>query len=73
MPVAQEEWRKAAEQLGQHVRPILDFLRAQEERPPTDARDAAAFNLEVSREQANREGEGGGESLRPLAGEGGRR
>ena len=31
MPVAQEEWRAAADNLAQHVRPILDFLRAQEE------------------------------------------
>ena len=31
MPVARDEWRKAAETLGTHVRPILDFLRAQEE------------------------------------------
>jgi hypothetical protein len=32
MPVAQDEWRKAAGELGEHVRPILEFLRAQEER-----------------------------------------
>ena len=32
MPVAQDEWRAAAEKLGEHVQPILDFLRAQEER-----------------------------------------
>ena len=31
MPVAQDEWRAAAEALGAHVRPIIDFLRAQEE------------------------------------------
>ena len=31
MPVAQDEWRAAAEALGAHVRPILEFLRAQEE------------------------------------------
>jgi hypothetical protein len=31
MPVAQEEWRKAADELGGHVRPIIEFLRAQEE------------------------------------------
>jgi putative methionine-R-sulfoxide reductase with GAF domain len=30
MPVAQDEWRAAAEQLGAHVRPIIDFLREQE-------------------------------------------
>jgi hypothetical protein len=30
MPVAQDEWRAAAEELGAHVRPILDFLRAQQ-------------------------------------------
>jgi hypothetical protein len=30
MPVAQDEWRTVAEKLGVHVRPILDFLRAQE-------------------------------------------
>jgi hypothetical protein len=32
MPVAQGEWRKAADELGGHVRPIVEFLRAQEER-----------------------------------------
>ena len=31
MPVAEDEWRKAAEELGAHVRPIIDFLRAQDE------------------------------------------
>jgi hypothetical protein len=31
MPVAQDEWRAAAEALGAHVRPIIDFLRQQEE------------------------------------------
>jgi hypothetical protein len=31
MPVAQDEWRKAAEKLGTHVRPIIEFLRAQDE------------------------------------------
>ena len=31
MPVDEAEWRKAAEELGGHIRPILDFLRAQEE------------------------------------------
>ncbi len=31
MPVAQDEWRAAAEQLGEHVRPIIEFLRTQEE------------------------------------------
>jgi hypothetical protein len=31
MPVAQDEWRAAADALGAHVRPIIDFLRAQEE------------------------------------------
>jgi hypothetical protein len=30
MPVAQDEWRAAAEQLGDHVRPIIDFLREQD-------------------------------------------
>ncbi len=29
---SQDEWRAAADVLGTHVRPILDFLRAQEER-----------------------------------------
>jgi hypothetical protein len=28
----QGEWRAAAEQLGAHVRPIVEFLRAQEKR-----------------------------------------
>ena len=32
MPVAQDEWRKAAGELGERVRPIIEFLRAQEER-----------------------------------------
>jgi hypothetical protein len=32
MPVSQDGWRAAAEELGEHVRPILDFLRAQEQR-----------------------------------------
>jgi hypothetical protein len=31
MPVAVDEWRAAAEELGAHVRPILDFLRAQKQ------------------------------------------
>jgi hypothetical protein len=31
MPVDKDEWRQAAEELGAHVRPIIDFLRAQEE------------------------------------------
>jgi hypothetical protein len=31
MPVAQDEWRAAADELGPHVRPIIDFLRAQDE------------------------------------------
>ncbi len=31
MPVAQDEWRAAAEELGAHVRPIIEFLSAQEE------------------------------------------
>ena len=31
MPVAQGEWRKAAEELGAHVRPIGDFLRVENE------------------------------------------
>jgi hypothetical protein len=30
MPVDKDEWRKAAEELGAHVRPIIDFLREQE-------------------------------------------
>jgi hypothetical protein len=32
MPVSLDGWRAAAEELGEHVRPILDFLRAQEQR-----------------------------------------
>jgi hypothetical protein len=32
MPVAQDEWRAAAKDHGAHVRPIIEFLRAQEER-----------------------------------------
>jgi hypothetical protein len=31
MPVDKVEWRAAADQLGEHVRPIIEFLRAQEE------------------------------------------
>ena len=31
MPIAQDEWRVAADQLGEHVRPIIEFLREQEE------------------------------------------
>jgi hypothetical protein len=31
MPVDRDEWRKAAEELGHHVRPVIDFLRPQEE------------------------------------------
>ena len=31
MPVAQDEWREAADELGRHVRPLLDFLRALDE------------------------------------------
>ena len=31
MPVAQDEWRTAADALGEHVQPILEFLRAQEQ------------------------------------------
>jgi len=34
MPVAQDEWRAAAEELGGHVRPIIDFLGAQEGQKP---------------------------------------
>jgi hypothetical protein len=30
MPVDKDEWRTAADQLGPHVRPIIEFLRAQE-------------------------------------------
>ena len=30
MPVAQDEWRKTADKLGEHVRPIIEFLREQE-------------------------------------------
>jgi hypothetical protein len=29
MPVDRDEWRKAADELGPHVRPIIDFLREQ--------------------------------------------
>jgi hypothetical protein len=32
MPVDKEEWRATADQLGAHVRPILEFLREQEKR-----------------------------------------
>jgi hypothetical protein len=32
MPVAQDEWWAASEELGAHVRPIIEFLRAHEER-----------------------------------------
>jgi hypothetical protein len=32
MPVDKDEWRRAADELGPHVRPIIEFLRAQEER-----------------------------------------
>lgn len=32
MPVAQDEWRATADELGTDVRPILDFLREQEGR-----------------------------------------
>jgi len=31
MPVNRDEWGSAAEQLGAHVKPIIDFLREQEE------------------------------------------
>jgi hypothetical protein len=31
MPVDKEEWRNAAEELGANVRPIIEFLRAQDE------------------------------------------
>ena len=31
LPVAQDEWRKTAEDLGEHVRPIIAFLRAQDD------------------------------------------
>jgi len=34
MPVAQDEWRAAAKALGAQVRPIIEFLRAQEEQKP---------------------------------------
>jgi TIR domain len=30
MPVDKDEWRKAAEELGAHVRPIIEFLREQD-------------------------------------------
>jgi hypothetical protein len=30
MPVDKDEWRRAADELGPHVRPIIEFLRAQE-------------------------------------------
>jgi hypothetical protein len=33
MPVNKNEWRQAADELGPHVRPIIDFLRAQEKPP----------------------------------------
>jgi hypothetical protein len=33
MPVDKDEWRQAAEELGAHVRPIIDFLREQEKPP----------------------------------------
>jgi hypothetical protein len=32
MPVDKDEWRRAADELGPHVRPIIEFLRAQEGR-----------------------------------------
>jgi hypothetical protein len=32
IPVAQDEWRKAAHELGEHVRPIIEFLGVQEQR-----------------------------------------
>jgi len=31
MPVDKDEWRTAADSLGEHVRPIIEFLRVQEE------------------------------------------
>ena len=31
MPVDKDEWRRAADELGPHVRPIIEFLRAQEQ------------------------------------------
>ena len=31
MPVDKDEWRRAADALGAHVRPIIEFLRDQEE------------------------------------------
>jgi predicted component of type VI protein secretion system len=30
MPVDKDEWRKSADELGAHVRPIIEFLREQE-------------------------------------------
>jgi predicted component of type VI protein secretion system len=30
MPLDKDEWRRAADELGPHVRPIIEFLRAQE-------------------------------------------
>jgi hypothetical protein len=31
LPVAHDEWRKTAQELGEHVRPIIEFLREQDE------------------------------------------
>jgi predicted component of type VI protein secretion system len=36
MPVDKDDWRAAADQLGERVRPILDFLREQEEQKGWD-------------------------------------
>ena len=56
LPVDRDEWRRAADGLGAHVRPIIDFLRGQEEGRSTDAKDSAAFNIEVGRENENGKG-----------------
>jgi hypothetical protein len=43
MPVAQGEWRKAADELGGHVRPIVEFLCS----------EAKAFVLSCPRKRAS--------------------
>ena len=42
MPADKDEWRKAADELGAHVRPILDFLRAQEPLRPAKRGEGVA-------------------------------
>ncbi len=42
MRVAQDEWRNAADELGAHVRPILEFLQAQEPLRPAKRREGVA-------------------------------